>query len=149
MQCCIVYSYLENALHVLGGTSTHHQEGIQLYLQHLVLVTPLLLPAATVTVWQIPDAVDTGVCPPDDGCRYHPKPVEHFPDINSAMLHLVGYILDYTYNAWTHKCSTFLTNTFIYLLIIDPIMYFKSEHVWRKWHVVYNSNTATQCHTLS
>ena len=38
--------YLKTALHVSGGTSTHHQELIQLYLQHLVLVTPLLLPAA-------------------------------------------------------------------------------------------------------
>jgi hypothetical protein len=37
---------LETALHVSGGTSTHHQERIQLYLQRLVLVTPLLLPAA-------------------------------------------------------------------------------------------------------
>jgi len=27
--------YLETALHVLGGTSTHHQERMQLYLQHL------------------------------------------------------------------------------------------------------------------
>jgi hypothetical protein len=25
-----------------------------------------------VTVWQIPDAVDTGVCAPDDGWKYHP-----------------------------------------------------------------------------
>ena len=40
--------YLETALHVSGGTSTHHQERIQLYLQHLVFVTPLLLPAAIV-----------------------------------------------------------------------------------------------------
>ena len=38
--------YLETALHVSGGTSTRHQERIQLYLQHLVFVTPLLLPAA-------------------------------------------------------------------------------------------------------
>jgi len=38
--------YLETALHVSGGTSTHHQEHKQLYLQHLVFVTPLLLPAA-------------------------------------------------------------------------------------------------------
>ena len=37
--------YLETALHVSGGTSTHHHERIQLYLQHLVFVTPLLLPA--------------------------------------------------------------------------------------------------------
>jgi hypothetical protein len=36
--------YLETALHVSGGTPTHHQERIQLYLQHLVFVTPLLLP---------------------------------------------------------------------------------------------------------
>jgi hypothetical protein len=40
--------YLETALHVSGGTSTHHQERKQLYLQHLVFVTPLLLPAAIV-----------------------------------------------------------------------------------------------------
>jgi hypothetical protein len=40
--------YLETALHVSGGTSIHHQEHIQLYVQHLLLVTPLLLPAAIV-----------------------------------------------------------------------------------------------------
>jgi len=38
--------YLETALHVSGGTITHHQERIQLYLQQLVFVTPLLLPTA-------------------------------------------------------------------------------------------------------
>jgi hypothetical protein len=46
MQRYTVHSYLETALHVLGGTSTHHQERIQQYLQHLVFVTPLLLSAA-------------------------------------------------------------------------------------------------------
>jgi len=46
MQLYTVYLYLETALHVSGGTSTHHQERKQLYLQHLVFVTPLLLPAA-------------------------------------------------------------------------------------------------------
>ena len=40
--------YLETALHVLGSTTTHHQERKQLYLQHLVFVTPLLLLAAIV-----------------------------------------------------------------------------------------------------
>jgi hypothetical protein len=40
--------YVETALHVWRGTSTHHQERIQLYLQHLVFVTPLLLSAAIV-----------------------------------------------------------------------------------------------------
>jgi len=34
--------YRETALHVSGGTITHHQERKQLYLQHLVFVTPLL-----------------------------------------------------------------------------------------------------------
>ena len=48
MQRYTVYLYLETALHVSGGTSTHHQERVQLYLQHLVFVTPLLLPAAIV-----------------------------------------------------------------------------------------------------
>jgi hypothetical protein len=49
MQRYTVYLlYLETALHVLGGTFTHHQERIQLYLQHLVFVTPLLLPAIIV-----------------------------------------------------------------------------------------------------
>jgi len=49
--------YLETALHISRGTITHHQERIQLYLQHLVFVRPLLLL----------DAVDTVVCAPDDG----------------------------------------------------------------------------------
>jgi hypothetical protein len=40
--------YLETALHVLGGTTNHHKERKQLYLQHLVFVMPLLLPAAIV-----------------------------------------------------------------------------------------------------
>jgi hypothetical protein len=48
MQRYTVYSYLETALHVSGGTSTHHQVRIQLYLQHPVFVTPLLLSAAIV-----------------------------------------------------------------------------------------------------
>ena len=48
MQRYTVYLYLETAQHVSGGTSTHHQERIQLYLQHLVFVTPLLLSAAIV-----------------------------------------------------------------------------------------------------
>jgi len=57
-----------------------------------------------VTVWQIPDAVDTVVCCPDDGWWYHPKHVEQFSDkINCVTLHLVGYILEYSYDARTHE----------------------------------------------
>jgi hypothetical protein len=48
MQSYTVYLYPETVLHVSGGTSTHHQERIHLYLQHLVFVTPLLLSAAIV-----------------------------------------------------------------------------------------------------
>jgi len=48
MQLYTVYLYPETALHVSGGTSTHHQERIQLYLQHPVFVTPLLLPVTIV-----------------------------------------------------------------------------------------------------
>jgi hypothetical protein len=40
--------YLETALHVSVGTITHHRERKQLYLQHLVFVTSLLLSAAIV-----------------------------------------------------------------------------------------------------
>jgi len=46
MQLYTVYLYMETAVHVSGGTSTQYQERTQLYLQHLVFVTPLLLPAA-------------------------------------------------------------------------------------------------------
>jgi hypothetical protein len=56
MQRYTIYLYLETALHVSGVTSTSHQERLQLYLQHLVFVTPLLLSAAIVEelepVWE-------------------------------------------------------------------------------------------------
>ena len=48
MQRYTVYLYLETALYVSGGISTHHQEHTKLYVQHLALVKPLLLPAAMV-----------------------------------------------------------------------------------------------------
>ena len=57
MQGYTVYLYLETALHVSGGTSAHHQERKQLYLQHLVFVTPLLLSAPIVEEFQLlPDS---------------------------------------------------------------------------------------------
>ena len=59
-----IYLFLETALHVSGGTSTHHQGRIQLYLQHLVFVTPLLLSAAIVEELELVEHV------------------EKFPDIN-------------------------------------------------------------------
>jgi len=53
--------YLENAVHVSGGTSTHHQERKQLYLQHLVFVTPLLLPAA-IAAGKLCDVASCWIC---------------------------------------------------------------------------------------
>jgi hypothetical protein len=88
MQGCTLYLYLATALHVSGGTSTHHQERIQLYLQHLVIVTPLLLPAAIVEELKLQSSSNSStiavVCAPDDGWRYYPKHVEQFPDINKV-----------------------------------------------------------------
>jgi hypothetical protein len=40
--------YLETALHISGGTTTHHQECKQPYLAHLVFVTRLLISTAIV-----------------------------------------------------------------------------------------------------
>jgi hypothetical protein len=48
MQRYAAYLYMETALHVSGGICTHHQKRIQLYLQNLLFVTPLLLSAAIV-----------------------------------------------------------------------------------------------------
>ena len=79
-----VFIYCKIALHVSDGTSTNHQERIQLYLQHLTLVEPLLLPVAivkklenlvptfsrqrqvAVKVRQVPDVINTVACAPDD-----------------------------------------------------------------------------------
>jgi hypothetical protein len=60
--------YLETALHVSGGITTHHQERIQLYLQRLVFVKALLLNAAIVEELEL-------VC-----CGWHTlKPVPTLP----------------------------------------------------------------------
>jgi hypothetical protein len=40
--------YLDTTLHVSGGSIAHHQGHKQLYLQHLLFVTPLLLSAVIV-----------------------------------------------------------------------------------------------------
>jgi len=53
MQQYTVYLYLQTALLVSGGISTHHQELISLYLQYLALLRPLLLPVMNVTGWEL------------------------------------------------------------------------------------------------
>jgi hypothetical protein len=67
MQRYTVYLYLETALHVSGGNSIHRHERIQLYLQHLVFVTPLLLSAAIVE-----ELEQVLVC-----CGWHTPPTAH------------------------------------------------------------------------
>ena len=44
---------------------------------------------------QIPDAVDTVVCVPDDGWKYHPKYVEQFPVINKLCSVASCWIYEY------------------------------------------------------
>ena len=66
--------YLETALNVSGGTITHHQERKQLYLQHLVFVTPLLLPAAIGEELEL-----VSVC-----CGWHTPPTAHSKNQNQG-----------------------------------------------------------------
>jgi len=80
--------YLETALHVSGVTSTHHQKRKQLYLQHLVFVTPLLLPAAIVEELRRQSHNSSKIAAGSSNC---------------VKLHLVGYILDYICDAQTHE----------------------------------------------
>jgi hypothetical protein len=67
MQSYTVYLYLETALHISGGISTHHQERIQLCLQHLVFATQLLLSAAILEELEL-----VWVC-----CGWHMLPTAH------------------------------------------------------------------------
>ena len=118
----------ENCSNISGGIITHHQDRKQLYLQHLVCITPLLLSAAIVEelelVWvccgwssnSSTIAADNNNGATNTRCyRYScllswwwvvvpPEKVEQFPDIiNCVTLHLVGYILEYSYDARTHE----------------------------------------------
>jgi hypothetical protein len=63
-------------------------------------------------VWQIPDAVDTVVCAPDDGWWYRPKHVEQYPDINK-LCNVVSY--------WIY----------IGILLAHPVVYISKKRVNR------------------
>ena len=74
MQHYTVY-FWKSAINVSGGISTRHQEHAQLYLQYLVFVKPLLLPAAIVE--ELERSSNSTIIAPDDEWRYHPKHVQH------------------------------------------------------------------------
>jgi hypothetical protein len=117
--------YLKTSLHISSGTSTHHQERKQLStasgICHAVTATCRKRQVA-VTVWQIPDTVDTVACAPDDGWWSHPKHVEQFPDkINCVTLHLVGYNNNNN-NVTSHifEITTLMTPTIVEVFDEDP-----------------------------
>ena len=67
----------------------------------------------------MPDAVDTVVCAPDDGWKYHPKHVAQFPEINKLCntASCWIYISEYIYNIRTpeHKIQV------IYFKILSAV----------------------------
>jgi hypothetical protein len=104
MQIYTAYLYLETTLHVSGGTTTHHQERIQLYLQHLVFVRPLL-PRAAIAAGSS-HGVSVFVClsvrPPARPPTYLPShppiyPPTHLPTypFNYPPTHLPTYLPTY------------------------------------------------------
>ena len=85
---------------------------------HSTLKPVLTLPRlrqVPVTVWLNPDAVDTVVCAPDDGWRYHPKHVEQFSDINKLSKIASCWIYIFEYNKRTILS---VYNHHIHLLLI-------------------------------
>jgi hypothetical protein len=81
----------ENARNMLSCKQTSGRVGTGLSVLWMAYAThSTLKPGAThpryrhivLKLWQIPDAVDTVVCAPDDGWKYNPKHVEQLRDIN-------------------------------------------------------------------
>jgi hypothetical protein len=72
----------------------------------------------TVTVWQIPDVVDTVVCAPDDGWRYHPKHVEPFPDISKLCNVASCWIYSRIHNICTSHTQSWSYAVIIIIIII-------------------------------
>jgi hypothetical protein len=56
-----------------GGTTTHHQERIQLYLQQLAFVTPLLLPATIVEELELQE---TALHVSGGNSTHHQEPIQ-------------------------------------------------------------------------
>ena len=90
---------------------------------YLALLRPLLLPVVShpvpstqvaVTVWIMPDTVDTVLWAADDGWRYHTKHVEQFAGINKLYIVASSWIIIDSYNhlvgtaevQWLRCCVT-------------------------------------------
>jgi len=120
MQQYSVYLYLQTALHVSGGISTHHQELILLYLQYLAsgnLSWAWRSRLVAVKVSVMPDTVDTVMWAPDDGWRSHPKHVGQSADVNNCILLLlmcIGPCIVVITEEWNQLVAT---SCFIILMI--------------------------------
>ena len=116
--------FWKTALHVSGVISTHHQEHTQLFLQYLILVKPLLLPAAIVEEFVPPHpgyrpatssvhyttSCNTQSSAPEDGRNHRPKYVELTGIINKPLLlHLVG-CLHYTVHLFSSRSEVTSVN---------------------------------------
>ena len=81
----------------------------------------------------MPDDIDTVLCAPDDGWRYHPKHVEQFTDINKQCnVASVGYVLDILALCmqllWlsTGKCNSAVGRTAVFLKLGSAYPAFRS-----------------------
>jgi len=80
------------------------------------------------------DAVDTVVCAPDDGWKYHPKHAEQFPyKINCVTLHLVGYILKYEFKYFNKVSFVKIQECIINWNIIATPFDVSSTHRFCRW----------------
>jgi len=117
MQQYTVYLCLQNALHVPGGISTHHQGSHHcIYSVWHYWGTIPIQPRSwqvAVTVSIMPVTVDTVIWAPDNGCRYHPKHVEQFADINK--LHIVASFWIIIDTNWWPVCGSVITVDRLYL----------------------------------
>ena len=106
-----------------------------------------------VTLWQIPDAVGTVVCAPDDGWWYHPKHVEQFPDkINCVTLHLVGHILEYNSSTSVNSniCCILQCTWFLFLPFLDlKCIYSNSKICLKKIYYKYSVDAPATVQTKS
>jgi hypothetical protein len=108
------------------------------YLSHRYCYLPLSWKTA-ITVWQVPEAVYTVVCTPDDGWWYHPKHVEQFPgknelcNIASCWIY-IGKLLRCT-NPWTLSSHSSSQNV-LHFMPLETKKYFTYKLHLKTWVTV-------------